>query len=79
MPAPNVVLMDISMAKFNGDATKREICKCAQLRALPIFAPTAREIKGDWEKRVNVGANDCIVKPVNTDQFLSRMRVWFFR
>ena len=75
MPAPNAVLMNTSMAKMNGNATTREICKSAQFRTPPILALAAREINGDREKRLDIGADGCIAKPVYTDQILSLMRV----
>ncbi|MBI3867244.1 MAG: HAMP domain-containing protein [Verrucomicrobia bacterium] len=74
-----VVLMDIMMPEMDGYQTMREIRKEGRFRTLPIFALTAKAMKGDREKCLEAGASDYIAKPVNTDQLLSLLRVWLFR
>ena len=64
---------------MDGYETMRNIRKQPQLGALPIFALTAKAMKGGREKFPDAGASDYISKPVNTDQLLSLMRVWLFR
>ncbi len=79
MPDVSIVLMDIMMPEMDGYETIREIRKAPEFRTVPILALTAKAMKGDREKCLNVGASDYIAKPVNTDQLLSLMRVWLFR
>ena len=78
-PSLSIVLMDIMMPDMDGYETMREIREAPEFRTLPIFALTAKAMKGDREKCLDAGASDYIAKPVNTDQLLSLMRAWLFR
>ena len=78
-PSLSIVLMDIMMPDMDGYETMREIREAPEFRTLPIFALTAKAMKGDREKCLDAGASDYIAKPVDTDQLLSLMRVWLFR
>jgi CheY-like chemotaxis protein len=42
-------------------------------------AGAAKAMKGDREKRLDAGAADYLVKPVNTEQLLSTLRMWLHR
>src|SRR5439155_22782707 len=78
-PNLSMVLMDIMMPEMDGYETMREIRNVPEFRTLPILALTAKAMKCDREKCLDVGASDYIAKPVNSDQLVSLMRVWLFR
>jgi CheY-like chemotaxis protein len=73
------VLMDIMMPEMDGYETMRAIRKIPEFRTLPIFAVTAKAMKGDRAKCIEAGASDYITKPVDLDQLFSILRVWLSR
>jgi CheY-like chemotaxis protein len=68
----SLVLMDIMMPKMDGYETMQ------QMRAAKI-ALTARAMTGDRQKCLEAGASDYIAKPVDSENFLSLLRVWLHR
>jgi CheY-like chemotaxis protein len=78
-PDVDLVLMDIMMPVMDGYETMREIRRLPHFRALPIFAITAKAMKGDREKCFEAGATDYLAKPVESEQLLSMMRLWLHR
>ncbi|MGD8782475.1 MAG: response regulator [Ignavibacteria bacterium] len=78
-PDTDIVLMDIMMPEMDGYEATSEIKKISKFSRLPIIALTAKAMKGDREKCLEVGMSDYIAKPVNLEQLLSLMRVWLYR
>jgi CheY-like chemotaxis protein len=74
----NLVLMDIMMPEMDGYETIRQIRQQPKFRKLPIIALTAKAMKGDREKCLEVGANDYLSKPLDTEKLLSLLRVWLY-
>jgi CheY-like chemotaxis protein/HAMP domain-containing protein len=77
-PDTDLVLMDVMMPEMDGYDTIRAIRKQPKFKTLPIIALTAKAMKGDREKCLEVGASDYIAKPVNVDQLLSVLRTWLY-
>jgi CheY-like chemotaxis protein len=78
-PDIQAVLMDIMMPEMDGYETTRAIRKIGKFKKLPIIAVTAKAMRGDREKCIEVGASDYIAKPVDVEQLLSLLRVWLYR
>ena len=72
----DIVLMDIMMPEMDGYEAIREIRKNKKFNQLPIIAVTAKAMKGDREKSIELGANDYVSKPIDLDKLVSLMQVW---
>ena len=72
----DIVLMDIMMPEMDGYETMQHIRKQEHFKKLPIIAVTAKAMRGDREKCIAAGASDYIIKPINTTELLSLIRLW---
>jgi CheY-like chemotaxis protein len=79
LPDADAVLVDIMMPGMDGYQTIQEIRALPMSSALPIIAVTAKAMKGDRQKCIEAGASDYVAKPVDIDQLVSVLRVWFQR
>jgi PAS domain S-box-containing protein len=78
-PDISLVLMDIMMPEMDGYEAIHRIRAQPRYHNLPIIALTAKAMKGDKAKCIEVGANDYLAKPVDTEKLISLMRVWLYR
>lgn len=75
----DLVLMDIMMPEMDGYEAIRRVREDSKFKDLPIIALTAKAMKEDREKCMEVGASDYIVKPVDPEQLISLIRVWVYQ
>lgn len=71
-PDTDLVLMDLMMPGMDGFAAISAIRDMPEFSGLPIIAVTARTMTGDLAGGVP-GADDCLPKPLDTDELLGRM------
>lgn len=67
---PNLILLDINLPVFDGFYICREVRKTSQV---PIIVVTSRDSDMDELMSMNLGADDFITKPYNTQILLARV------
>lgn len=74
----DLVLMDIMMPKMDGYEAIRRIRANpnSAIKKVPIIALTAKAMREDHEKCIEVGASDYLTKPVNLENLFTSMKVW---
>jgi CheY-like chemotaxis protein len=78
-PDVHGVLMDIMMPEMDGYEAMRELRAQDCFRDLPVIALTARAMKGERERCLEVGASDYLSKPVDPAQLLAKLDTWLSR
>lgn len=71
-----LVLMDIMMPEMNGYEAIEEIRANNKYKDLPIIALTAKAMKEDRIKCIDVGANEYLSKPFDIDKLIAVLKVW---
>jgi signal transduction histidine kinase/CheY-like chemotaxis protein/CHASE3 domain sensor protein len=72
----DIILTDVMMPEMDGYELIQHIRSLTQFKNIPIIAITAKAMKGDRDKSLEVGANDYLPKPVDSSKLVSLMRVW---
>jgi DNA-binding response OmpR family regulator len=67
---PNLILLDINLPVFDGFYICREVRKTSQV---PIIIVTSRDSDMDELMSMNLGADDFVTKPYNTQILLARI------
>lgn len=71
---PDLVLLDWMLPSLSGIEVCRQIRAKPATRDLPIIMVTARAEDRDAVRGLNIGADDYITKPFNTEALLARVR-----
>ncbi|HEY3390190.1 MAG TPA: ATP-binding protein, partial [Prolixibacteraceae bacterium] len=74
-PDIDLILMDIQMPGLNGHDATRQIRQFNS--KVVIIAQTAYGLTGDREKAINAGCNDYIAKPINKNELLALIQMYF--
>jgi len=72
----DLILMDMQMPVMNGFEATRKIRELEKYKDTPIIALTAFAMKGDREKCLDAGATDYIPKPIDSQEFLKKVKYY---
>ena len=69
---PDLVLLDLGLPKMSGESVCLELRK--KYPKLPIIILTGRDTTPDVIKGLNLGADDYVTKPFNSEELLARIK-----
>ncbi|KUO62352.1 hypothetical protein APF79_07525 [bacterium BRH_c32] len=72
----SLILMDMQMPIMNGFEATEKIRKLPEYKDTPIIALTAFAMKGDREKCLESGATDYIPKPIDSKDFIEKVKYY---
>ena len=75
-PEIDIVLMDIMMPVMDGYATIRALRKLDRCKNVPVIAVTGKVMAGERQRCIDAGANDYIIKPVDTADLVAAIDPW---
>ena len=76
VPDIDIVLMDIMMPVMDGYEAIRAIRTIERFASLPIVAVTGKAAAGERERCIDAGANDYVLKPVDSAELIAALRRW---
>lgn len=71
--SPDLILMDISLPKMDGNEATRHLRAEGTCAALPIIALTAHAMASDRERSMAAGCTDYETKPVDFPRLLEKI------
>ena len=72
----DLILMDMQMPIMNGFEATEQIRHLPGYKDTPIIALTAFAMKGDREKCLEAGATDYIPKPIDSKEFIEKVKYY---
>ncbi|MBN2351212.1 MAG: response regulator [Spirochaetales bacterium] len=73
-PRPCLVLLDVKLPKIGGFEVLERLKTDEDLKVIPVILLTTTGNKEDIERGARLGANDYIVKPVEFDNFMQKVK-----
>jgi twitching motility two-component system response regulator PilH len=73
---PDLILMDVVMPGQNGFQLTRSITRDPRFADVPVIMCTSKNQETDRVWGLRQGARDYIVKPVNADELLSKIKAF---
>lgn len=70
----DLIFMDIGLPGIDGTNTANTIRTKREYKKIPIIALTAFAMKGDKEKLLACNFDDYIPKPIDIDEFISKIK-----
>lgn len=76
---PDLIVLDVMMPDMNGLETLSILKADCELRSIPVILLTAVGTEKDILRGFELGADDYITKPFNTNVFLARVKALLSR
>ena len=73
--SPDLILLDVMMPGMDGYEVCRRIKAEPRWRHMPVVMLTAKDTTRDMVHGLEIGADDYITKPFNTDELIARIKV----
>jgi twitching motility two-component system response regulator PilH len=73
---PDLILMDVVMPGQNGFQLTRSITRDPRFAGVPVIMCTSKSQETDKVWGMRQGARDYIVKPVNSDELVAKIRAF---
>ncbi len=73
---PDLILMDVVMPGVNGFQLTRTITRNPQFADVPVIMCTSKNQETDKVWGMRQGAKDYIVKPVNADELIAKIKAF---
>jgi twitching motility two-component system response regulator PilH len=73
---PDLILMDVVMPGLNGFQLTRTITRNPQYADVPVIMCTSKNQETDKVWGMRQGARDYVVKPVNPDELMQKIRAF---
>ena len=73
-PRPCIILLDVKLPKIGGFEVLEQLKKDPELKVIPIILLTTTGNKEDIERGARLGVNDYIIKPVEFDSFMHKVK-----
>ena len=73
---PDIILMDLSLPVIDGWEATRRIKADGRLKHTPVIALTAHAMPGDEARAVGSGCDDYLIKPLDENALLEKVRTW---
>lgn len=73
-PLPDLVITDVMMPELDGIELVRRMKDSTRLARIPVIILTARAEAKDYQKGLDVGADDYLTKPLTSDRLLDAIR-----
>lgn len=73
-PRPDLILLDLNLPKKDGREVLAEIKADPDLQRIPTVVLTTSDTQADIQRAYELGANCCITKPVDLEQFIQVAR-----
>jgi twitching motility two-component system response regulator PilH len=71
---PDLILMDVVMPGLNGFQATRAITRDESTKHIPVFICTTKDQETDKIWGMRQGAKDYLVKPVNPDELVAKIK-----